>query len=70
MIRTVLATVAAVETTFVDATDGVNTSSMPQAAFNDCWWSSTVLYILSQQHVMTVQGWILDSLNLTLSTVF
>ena len=64
MKRTILATVATVESTIVNVPDGVSTCSMPQAAFNCCWFSSTLLHVASPQHVKPVQGGILDSLNL------
>ena len=64
MKRTILATVATIESTLVDVHDGVSTCSMPQAAFNGYWLSTTLLYVSFPQHIMAVQGGILDSLNL------
>ena len=64
MKRTMLATVATVESTLVDVRDGVSTCSMPQVAFNGYWFSTALLYVTFPQHIMAVQSGILDSFNL------
>ena len=54
MLRTILATVAAVEAIIVDTAGSVSTCSMPEFAFNECLWSTTLLHLVFARYVLAV----------------
>ena len=61
---TILAAVAPIEPSAVDARDGVITGSVPETALDGCLLLATFRQLFFAQHILTVQARILNSLNL------
>jgi len=62
--QTILPTVAAVEAASVDTAHSIFTCAVPQTAFNECRLPATFLHFLFVYHVLEIQAWILNPLNL------
>ena len=61
---TILAAVATIESSVVDARDGVCTGSVPETALGGCLLLATFRQLFFAQRILTVQARILNSLNL------